>query len=170
MTKKIYFIFLCSLVSFSSIAQDDFKTNMEAFLKKAISEGLQKDKFPLKISADILADKDKFFVPKCPICTPISSAFEAYNAQKIKVKRTKLDKTWLRQIQSSSREEQHLAFKDLIERYVSEAYIQGQFTEAEKEAMESKLRVGRKKGMTGKTDEFGKFCPSCDGACKIKKQ
>lgn len=170
MKKELIYLLLCVFWSNAIFAQNDLKKNMDVFLKTAVLEGLKKDKFPLKTSEYILANKESFFVPKCPICTPITSAFREFNAQKTKTKRTKLDKNWLKQINSTQTSEQHLAFRDLIERYVSMAYTQWQFTETEKEIMEGQLRAGRKKGMAGKSDEFGKFCPSCDGACKVKKE
>ncbi len=35
--------------------------------------------------------------------------------------------------------------------------------------MISNLETARNLGMNLKSAEFGKFCPSCDGACGIKK-
>lgn len=141
--------------------------SMNDFLRDAIFYGLQQDAAPKNLVDKALAGN--LFVTKCPICRPVQAGMRKHLTQlpEIMVKRSS-DSVVAKFINADTREEQQIALRNLISTYVENYYSVLKFTPEARKKMEYELQAGRKKGMGLKGDSFGKFCPSCDGACKIK--
>ena len=142
---------------------------MDQFLGDAVFYGLQKDAAPVSMVNKIL--KADLFVPKCPICRPVESGMSQHleNPPTIMVKRN-ANSVVAKMMAAETREQQQIALRNLISAYVGQYYEVLKFTPEAKAKMEKKLAAGRKRGMSGMTSNFGKFCPSCDGACNIKEK
>ncbi len=142
--------------------------SMSDFLKDAVLNGLKAEGFPLNHARWIAENPKVFFVTKCQICSPVQAAFEAYikNYQETKsiVSQEILDALVLGKV-----EEKQIALTKIVNGYVEKHYKELNMNPREKSIMISNLESARKSGMTIKAADFGKFCPSCDGACGIKK-
>lgn len=171
LTCCLIFILGCATTSKMAIPTPDPLPNgdisMNDFLRDAIYYGLQADAAPKEMVDKVL--KGKLFVTKCPICRPVEAGLEKHlkKLPEIKVKRGKEDVV-AKMMNADTRESQQTALRDLISEYIEQYYTLLKFTPEARAKMESELQNGRKKGMGLKSDSFGKFCPSCDGACKIK--
>jgi hypothetical protein len=66
-------------------------------------------------------------------------------------------------------EEKQIVLSKIIHVYVEIHFKKLDMNPREKNSMISNLETARNLGMNLKSAEFGKFCPSCDGACGIKK-
>jgi len=147
----------------------DGNISMDQFLADAVYYGLQSDAAPKEVVNKVV--EGNLFVSKCPICRPVERGFSRHmdNLPTIKVKRDK-NSVVAKMMNADSREEQQNALRDMIAEYIDNYYEALQFTDEAKAKMAEELEAGRKKGMSYKREDFGKFCPSCDGACNIKKK
>lgn len=166
----LFFILGCSASKIQVKAPEpnpEGNITMSKFLEDAVFYGLQKDAAPLELVEKV--KKGQLFVPKCPICGPVERGFNKHkqNLPEIVVKRDK-NSVVAKMMNAEGKEKQQMAFRDLIAEYVDQYYTALKFNSEAKQKMQDELANGRKKGMSYKSDSFGKFCPSCDGACKIK--
>ena len=170
--KPIILSFLvCTFFFNTSVFSQNMEIEMDDFLKDAITYGLEKDKFPKNLVKDILENSGEYFVGKCPICTPVERGFRNYkNNENTDAGKNKLEKSLLKQFKSQDKTARHEALKIIINKYVSQYYQVKNMNEEEMARMDGLLEEGRKTGMERKKDSFGNFCPSCDGACRIKKE
>jgi len=152
-----------------AIPKNNKPMDLTSFLKKAMFEGLKNDGFPKAEAQMILHARTTFFVTKCPICRPIEKGVKQY-IDNYQEQQNKAPNDLLLGLSKDNREDQQVAFSQLVNRYI-ERYFKTSHLSAD---MISKLRqellAGRKKGMGLKSDNFGSFCPSCDGACGLKKE
>lgn len=137
------------------------------FLKEAILSGLKEDAFPLNHARWIAENESVFFVTKCPICLPVQDAFRDY-IKNYEEKMSKVPNELLDGVVLGKVEEKKINFSKIVNRYVDRYFENSDMNEREINDMRAKLEEGRKVGMSRKSDSFGPFCPSCDGACKIK--
>ncbi len=160
-------IILISLLIAPYIAHSQ-KPDMGKFLFMAVLNGLHNDGVDLELAKDIATEKHgSYFVGKCPVCGPVSSAFYAYYKGASSGWGKGLDEDTMKKLRSKKDKVRHMAFKMLVQKYVQARFANHKMTDAEKQAMRARLKNGRKRGMGVKSGSFGKFCPSCDGACKI---
>ena len=169
MIKSIFLLCLFILAGKPVFCQTTHKINRSIFLKNAISEGLRKDRFPLPLAQKIADNSSIFFVTKCPICTPVHSAFISYTHIKTKLKKTKVPADIIERLASPEKTVQQIALRDLIERYVAKAYQKLNASKDSLEALKNDLEMDKKVGTARKKDSFGSFCPSCEGTCPPKK-
>lgn len=153
---------------------DAEKTNVDIFMAQAIYNGLVNDKFPLSTAQYILSHPSQFFVGKCPICRPTETAFKQYvqllkNNVKLSEKKTVVEPALLKSIQSEDKNTYLTAFNQLILKYSDAQKQRLALSESQQKELEGNLIDARKRGMGAKSNSFGAFCPSCDGACGIKQ-
>jgi hypothetical protein len=142
--------------------------SMSVFLKDAVLNGLKAEGFPLNHARWVMENPKVFFVGKCQICTPVRAAFEEYISSYQEIKTTS-DQKLLDALVLGKVEEKQIALSKIINMYVENHFKKLDMNPREKNSMISNLETARNLGMNLKSAEFGKFCPSCDGACGIKK-
>jgi hypothetical protein len=137
------------------------------FIHDAIINGLTEDGASLVIVADIAKRDD--FVPKCGICEPTRSALKEY-AKRDKAAAPKqgrgLSEELLKRLKSDDNSTRRLALRELVQRYIDREYARRELTAEQKTALQSELEMRRKAAMGG-LRQGEKFCPSCDGACRL---
>ncbi len=141
--------------------------SMDQFLKEAILEGMKAEAFPLNHARWIVENQDVFFVGKCPICRPVESAIRDYIAAYVQ-KNSNTPNEIIDGLVKGSKEDKQTAFSKIVSRYVDRYFKETGMNEREITDMQTKLEEGRKLGMNLKSGSFGPFCPSCDGACRVK--
>ncbi len=141
--------------------------SMVEFLKQAMLEGMKAEAFPLNHARWIVENQDVFFVGKCPICKPVESAIRSY-LNVYEQKTSTIPNEIIDGLVKGSKEDKQKAFSQIVNRYVDRYFVESGMNEREITAMKNKLEEGRKSGMNVKSASFGPFCPSCDGACKVK--
>ncbi len=166
--KSIILCLFALCINKQAFCQSDKKIDRDDFVENAILEGLRNDKFPLQTAELILDNPVMFFVPKCPICTPVQNALREYVKVKTKSKKSKTPKTILDGFASNDKTTKQIALRDLVELYTEAAFQKLTISSAELEGLKNDLAAGRKQGMSNKNSSFGEFCPSCDGTCKKK--
>lgn len=122
----------------SSQAQNR-KIGMEEFLQGAIMTGLKKDVFPLDLCKFILDNREKYFVGKCPICSPVEYAFNAYKSLGQQKGKCKINNKQSQLLQSKDQLTRHLAFQKLINGYVLQQYKNLKMSKEEIIQMEEQL-------------------------------
>lgn len=148
--------------------RDFSKMKAPVFLGEAVLAGLKADNFPSDQAKEILRQRKNFFVTKCPICRPVESAIAEYLETTSEQGESKTPKGILLGLLKDNKEDQQIAFSQLINRYIKAYYQELGMTKEEQLRMQGLLEADRKKGMGLKSESFGEFCPSCDGACKIQ--
>ncbi len=155
-----------SLVSIDSNLKTT-KTQRNTFLKESTFYGLQKDRFPQELAAQLLENQANW-VTKCPICDHVKNGFSLYANSNFKNKKTKLTRDAVTNLSSDDETVRKIALRDLIDHYVRQYYSALDMSPAQRNHMEQQLSEGRKAGMEVANGGVGFFCSSCDGACHIK--
>ena len=116
-----------------------------------------------------LANREKDFVVKCPICANTRKAFFTHSdlksAPAAKEDRG-LTEDLAKRLKSDADATRRIALRELVQRYIERGYVRGEFTAAERAAVQKELEQWRKDAMPG-LREGQKFCLSCDGACRL---
>lgn len=167
MTLVLAFLMACAPKL--SVRYSEAPTNMDSFLADAVFNGMRKDGFPKNIAQQLLDQSHIFFVGKCPICTPVKRGISEYIANNDRLPNNAVPATIMDGLKSEDKTAQQEALSVLIGRYTTWQIESLHLSEQAKEELMGMLRNGRKQGMARKSDSFGTFCPSCDGACKIKR-
>jgi hypothetical protein len=141
--------------------------SVDEFMETAVLEGLKADGFPLDQAKWVMQNENKLFVGKCPICTPTEDAFREY-IQDYSVAKIETPNDILIGLSKDNTVDMQKAFSQLISRYVDMHFERLELHARDKSEMLKELEAARKVGMSRKSDSFGAFCPSCDGACKVK--
>jgi hypothetical protein len=152
------------------------------FLFHGVFEGLVEDGAQAEVVDRILARKDDWFVPKCPICVSVHAAFRAYSsyARDNGWRSPRKDglppffgngfpKETLEALKSDDTKTRHQAFEKLVHKYVGQRFARLKMTQEERDRMQEALKIGMKEGTEAmkrtKTEElFPASCPSCEGA------
>ncbi|HXX93531.1 MAG TPA: hypothetical protein VEN81_07850 [Planctomycetota bacterium] len=138
------------------------------FLFLAVFEGLWEDGADPGVIQAILQKRWDHFIPKCPICHPVSHAFGLYaKSEDVELYPSRgkgLPKELQDGLRSPERKERLTAILKLVERYVSRRFAQTKMSDEERTNMRQWLWMGRKEGLSMKGGGFGDFCPSCSGA------
>lgn len=162
------------------------------FLFFAVLEGLYLDGVQQNVARRVLSETENdvgLFVPSCPICMPVRDAFSVY-AQGPRLM------SWLKGRTSPPRPEDPLGFGagldgkeiekfldsertvrakallGLVDRYCRDYEERLRLSPEERDRLKRLLAEGRKLGMLqlqGRPefkDDFGEYCPACDGATK----
>lgn len=148
-----------------AVAQE---VSVDDFMETAMLSGLQSDGFPKDKAEWILNNNNKLFVTKCPLCMPSERAIKQYVAA-YAAKECSTPTEILEGLSKDNKEDMQKAFSQLVARYVDRHFEKLQLNARDKAAMQKALEAARETGMGYKNDAFGTFCPSCDGACKVKE-
>ena len=172
------FLLMCIGISSAqteTLSRKDSLKYEKEFLYHAVYEGLSTDQVGAEIVTNILANESFLFVGKCPICSEVIKALNTYLAtnpedgklvdhQKLFITLTDPEDP----NEKESIEEAKVALKVLIDDYVRLGFDNFPLSAEQKEKIKAKLEKDRKTGMSRKSEAFGNYCPSCDGACRIK--
>jgi hypothetical protein len=152
------------------------------FLFSAIYEGLIEDGAVESAVKPIVDRRDEWFVPKCPICDPVYSAFRAYlgfiRDHGWKSERTDglpdwfgsgLSKETVKDLADPEVKTRHAAFQALVDKYVKRRFASVVMSAERKDRMQESLKIGMKEGIVNlkqsdRADLFPSSCPSCEGA------
>jgi hypothetical protein len=140
----------------------------DEFLLTSIRDGLAEDGVDPAL-ARALAGRDDDFVPKCSICGMTRKGLFAYGDLKTApaAKEGKgLPEELAKRLKSDTDSTRRLALRELVQRYTERGYVRAEFTAAERAAVQKELEEWRKVAMPG-LRAGQKFCPSCDGACRL---
>ena len=152
------------------------------FLFHGVFEGLVEDGAQAEVVERILAQRDAWFVPKCPICYSVHAAFRAYAsyARDNGWRSPRKDglppwfgvgfpKETVEALKSEDVKTRHGAFEKLIHRYVDKRFARVRMTRDEIDKMRDALKIGMNEGLeamkrTKSEEQFPASCPSCEGA------
>ena len=142
------------------------------FLYFAILEGLWEDGAPADALQPLLSAPREHFVPKCPICTPVSRAIQDYvNSTDLPVYGGRgrgfppeIEST----LRSPLRDERRRGLESTVGRYVQRRFERVRMTGPERAAMKALIGEGKQDGMSMMEPGFGPACPSCTGATRVR--
>jgi hypothetical protein len=173
----MFAILKCALAAFgtllpapSSPATADAPKPPDAgrFLFESIRDGLAEDGVSPALARE-LANREEDFVVKCPICANTQKALAAHGDLKSapaaadgKGLPEDLGKRLTSRIDATRRS----ALRELVQRYTERGYVRQELPAEQRAAMQKELEIWRKGAMPG-LREGQKFCPSCDGACRL---
>ncbi len=180
MKKSIFILITLALISFScnnqwkniyekeSKAASDIRA--DDFVYWSTLDGMIKDKFPKEVAEYILTNGNSFFVGKCPICRPTENAIADYIKKAPDSNSTNLSAEIIQSIKGENKTEAQKSFSQILYRYSQEQFASLNLDDENKKRLQRELEADRKQGMGAKSQSFGTFCPSCDGACGIKQE
>ena len=140
---------------------------VDAFIHNAITAGLADDGVPLALAGDIAKRDD--FLGKCALCRPSRKAIADYGDRRVQpvAKDGKgLPEELVKRLKSDTAEVRQPALRELVGRYVDRALATSELTAEQQAALQTDMERVRKDGekILAKGQ---KFCPSCDGACRL---
>jgi hypothetical protein len=144
----------------------------EFFVLEAIQDGLRDDAVPPALAAALVA-KQGDFVPKCRLCELARQALTEYSketAPKAPAAVRGLPQDMTRRLKSADDAVRRDALRDLITRYMDRAYLAKTITPEYRAELEKRIQAmafvpkNPAEGLPGGL----KFCPSCDGACRVR--
>jgi hypothetical protein len=140
----------------------------DEFLLTSVRDGLAEDGVDPAL-ARALGRRDDDFVPKCTICGMTRKGLLAYGDLKSAPAAEKgkgLPEELAKRLKSDVDATRGLALRELVQRYIERGYVRAEFTPQQRAAVQKELEQWRKDAMPG-LREGQKFCPSCDGACRL---
>jgi hypothetical protein len=147
------------------------------FIKKAITEGLEEDGVPITLASELGKRDD--FLGKCTLCQPSRLAITEYSNRKCQpaAKENKgLPEELLNRLRSDKAEVRQPALRELVGRYMDRAFAKNALTADQSAALQKDLDQSAalqkdleqmRKNQVNSLPSDRKFCPSCDGACRI---
>ena len=178
--------FIMAGVAGSLVLQDREKPVSDVertrFLFAAVHEGLIEDGPGEQALKPIVERRNEWFVPKCPICDAVYSAFRAYTAfahdHGWKTDRKDGLPSWFgpgfskevsEGLAHADLKTRHGVLQKLVERYVSRHFDRIRMTDTQKSLMQEAMKLGMKEGLemlkaTKSEEFFPGSCPSCEGA------
>ena len=142
------------------------------FLYFAVLEGLWEDGAPADALRPLLAAPREHFVPKCPLCTPVTQALQDYvNTTDIAVyggRGRGFPPEIERALRGAAREERRRGLESLVARYVDRRFERVRMSSGERFVMKALIDEGKQDGMSMMEPGFGQACPSCTGATRSR--
>jgi hypothetical protein len=139
----------------------------DEFIRDAITNGLLEDGVPTALAGDLGKRDD--FIGKCQLCQPAQFAFREHGKLKT-VPAAKegrgLSEELVKRLKSDNNETRRLALRELVHQYIDREYARRDLTTEQKTALQTALEEKRKAQANG-LPAGQKFCPSCDGACRL---
>jgi hypothetical protein len=155
-------VFICTQLSAQAMNIDSLiKKGAKAFMKEAITEGLEHFKYN-PTDAAAIANRNELFIGKCNICGGSQAGFKAYAERPriMMVQEFYSDTTIL----SKDKQKALKALEKLVSECTNYYYEKYQFSTAQKAKMQQ-LLTDEKKRSSMMTN--GRFCASCEGSCKL---
>lgn len=139
-----------------------------AFLTSAIANGLNESGVEPALIAELAKRND--FLGKCDLCTPTQQALIAYGklkaAPSCPKEARRLPEELLKALKSDNNETRRAALRDLVKRFVDAEFARLDLSKEQKTALQAKMETQRKT-MSTALPRDQKFCPACDGACRL---
>ena len=140
------------------------------FLFMAVLEGLWQEGPDPALFKPLLDRPRDHFVPKCPICTPVAHAIRVYvetpDVPVFDARGRDFPRELGDALRSPDRAKRVVALEELVARCVDRRLRR--LGPGEREEMRKYLDVGRQDGMALMEPDFGKACPSCSGATRVR--
>ncbi len=137
------------------------------FVQSAVTNGLLEDGVAPALAAELATRED--FVPKCSLCGPTHNALVAHGKLKAvpAVKEGKgMPEELATRLKSDATATRQFALRELVQGYTEREYARRDLRAAQRAELQKELEEMRKRAMGG-LKEGQKFCPSCDGACRL---
>jgi hypothetical protein len=141
------------------------------FVYHAVLDGLTEDGVSPLFAAALTKHQDggnPDFLGKCTLCTPTLRAIEEYSGRKeaAKPKEGKgMTLDLARRLESKESGTRRAVIRELVAGYMDRAYAQTTISAEQRQTLEKELMKMRSVPKGG--DDGLKFCPSCDGACRL---
>jgi len=138
-----------------------------------VYQGLFEDGVAPALAATLARNPD--YVGKCPVCDSTKAAFEKYgklSRAPVAAAGRGLPEEWTKKLNSGDADVRRAAMRDLVQRYIDRGYERANFKADEKAAMEAALKAMefKLKDLNGSLPNGLKFCPSCDGTCRVRQK
>jgi hypothetical protein len=143
------------------------KVDASRFVYRAVLDGLNADGVPPALAAALAKNDD--FIPKCGICGMTRKALFAHGELKaapIAKEGRELRDDLAKRLKSSDDVVRRDALRELVQRYIDQAHAKLDVSAEHKAALQKELE-GMRTLATGGLPKGQKFCPSCDGACRL---
>jgi hypothetical protein len=137
------------------------------FITDAINTGLTEDGVSTALISDLGKRDD--FLGKCRLCGPTHQALIAYgklDKQPVAKPGKGLPEDLLKRLKSDNNETRRAAIREMVHRYIDRQYARQDLTAEQKTSLQAKMETMRKE-MSTSLPGGQKFCPSCDGACRL---
>jgi hypothetical protein len=139
----------------------------DEFIRAAITNGLLEDGVPAVLAGDLGKRDD--FIGKCRLCQPAQFAFREHGKLKT-VPAAKegrgLSEEFAKRLKSDDNDTRRMALRELVHQYIDREYARRDLATEQKTALQTSLEEMRKAQADG-LPAGRKFCPSCDGACRL---
>jgi len=148
-------------------ATPETKLNAGQFVYRSVLHGLTDDGVSPALARQ-LANQDDF-IPKCDLCGLTRKALIAHGELKsapIAKEGKGMPEDLQKRLQSDKGETRRAALRDLVQRYMDQGHTKLDVSAEQVVALQKDLEAMRKMGMGG-LQEGRKYCPSCDGACRL---
>jgi hypothetical protein len=148
-------------------ATSETKLNAGEFVYRSVLDGLTDDGVSPALARELANSDD--FIPKCDLCGMTRKALIAHGELKtapIAKKGKGLPDDLLKRLQSEKGETRRAALRDLVQRYMDQGHAKLDVSADHQIALQKELEGMRKMGMAG-LQQGRKYCPSCDGACRL---
>ena len=140
------------------------------FLLMAVLEGLWEEGPDPALLKALLDRPREHFVPKCPICTPVAHAVRIYvenpDVPVFGARGSAFPAGLADGLRSADRASRVKALEELVARYVDRRFRS--LGASQRDEMRKYLEVGKQDGLALMEPDFGKACPSCSGATRVK--
>jgi hypothetical protein len=137
------------------------------FLHRSIIDGMTEDGIPPAFAAQLAKNDD--FLGKCQICSPTHLALQEYGNLKDTPTRKEgkgLTEDLVKRLSSEMKDVRRDALREMVSQYTERAYRRADMTAEQRDAIHKELEQMRKSQADG-LPAGQKFCPSCDGACRL---
>lgn len=138
-----------------------------AFVRSAVAVGLIEDGMTPALAAELATRDD--FVMKCGLCEPTRNALRAHGKLKAAPAAEVgkgLSVELMARLKSDTAATRRLALRDLVQVYTEREYARRDLTAAQRTELQKESEEMRERAMGG-LKPGQKFCPSCDGACRL---
>ena len=143
------------------------KVDAGEFIYRSVLDGLAADGVPPALAATLAKNDD--FLKKCGICGMTRKAMSVHgelkNAPVAKAGRGLRDDL-VKRLMSKDDAVRRVALRELIQRYIDFGYAGLDVAVEQKQALQAELELMRKNAVGG-LEKGQKYCPSCDGACRL---
>ncbi len=172
MRRQAVWILILSAGCATSPAREASDAERARFLYFAVLEGLWEDGPDPGLFKPLLDAPRDHWVPKCPVCTPVSHAFRMYvempDVPVFDARGHVFPKEWAEKLKSLKREDRLAALEAMVAAYVQRRFERSAMNPAERAQMRLAIEAAKKDGMAQLGADFGLSCPSCSGATKVK--
>jgi hypothetical protein len=140
----------------------------EEFLYQAVLDGLTEDGVLPALAGSIAQNPD--FFAKCSLYNPTHRAFEEY-AKRMSADKPKegkgLSDDLAKKLKSTDKDIRRAALRELVAGYMDRGYGRTTIAADQKKSLEKALLEMRGVPKANGDPNGFKFCPSCDGACRL---